>query len=190
VVVVGAGQQGLACVAAARLAGAEPVLAAGLAADSRRLELAERLGAGRTVESDREDLEAAVRHATGGEGASLVVLAAASPGLLAAAVRVARKRATIVAAGLGPGGVGDEVHRALIARHLTLKGVRGHQSATVREAIRLLESRLWPFGELGTHRVSLADADTGLELVGGEGRDAVHVTVSPKPDVVAADADI
>jgi aryl-alcohol dehydrogenase len=63
VVVIGAGSVGLAAIMAARVAGAATIIA--VDRDSRRLELAERLGATGTVEAG-DDLGRRLRRATGG----------------------------------------------------------------------------------------------------------------------------
>ena len=56
VVVQGPGQQGLACVVAAKAAGARTVISTGLARDRQRLDVAKKLGADHTIAVDEESL--------------------------------------------------------------------------------------------------------------------------------------
>ena len=58
VVVLGPGPIGLLCARMAALAGADPLIVAGLSADTPRLDTARRLGAVRTVDVETENLEA------------------------------------------------------------------------------------------------------------------------------------
>ena len=65
VVVQGPGQQGLACVIAAKAAGASTIICTGLTRDAHRLEAAKRLGADHIVMVDQEPLTDAVERITG-----------------------------------------------------------------------------------------------------------------------------
>ena len=88
--VIGVGQHGLACVAAARRCGSGTLVAVGRAGDQARLDAAVKLGADVIVDADREDWVAAVLAATDGLGADLLV--DTTPGatdILAGAVRSA-----------------------------------------------------------------------------------------------------
>ena len=80
VAVFGCGGVGCAAVAGARLAGATTII--GVDIDPRKLEWARDLGATQTVDSSREDPVAAVRAATGGFGADVVVEAVGRPEVL------------------------------------------------------------------------------------------------------------
>ena len=73
VVVQGPGQQGLACVVAAKNAGAATIISTGLARDAQRLEIAKKLGANYTIAIDEESLLDRVKEITDGRGADLVV---------------------------------------------------------------------------------------------------------------------
>jgi threonine dehydrogenase-like Zn-dependent dehydrogenase len=71
VLIQGPGQQGLACVIAAKAAGADCVIVSGLARDRERLAITKALGADRVVDVKKEDLEATKRVVTGGMGADV-----------------------------------------------------------------------------------------------------------------------
>jgi threonine dehydrogenase-like Zn-dependent dehydrogenase len=110
--------------------------------------------------------------------ADVVADVAGGPMTLATAVAVARKRATVlVAAGRS---ADPELVAAAIARHLAIKGVRGHRSDAVALAIRLIESGAYPLHELSTCQVGLHEVERALTAVGGEGRaEAIHAAVLP-----------
>jgi S-(hydroxymethyl)mycothiol dehydrogenase len=77
VAVFGCGGVGDAAIAGARLAGATTVIAVDL--DPRKLELARQFGATHVVDASQEDPVAAVRAATGGNGADVCIEAVGNP---------------------------------------------------------------------------------------------------------------
>src|SRR5713226_7203882 len=66
VLIQGSGQQGLACAFAARHAGAARIFVTGIGRDAQRLALAERFGAHRTIDVEKENVVEVVREETGG----------------------------------------------------------------------------------------------------------------------------
>src|SRR5256712_5176398 len=86
VVVLGQGVAGLLHTQLAKLSGARPVIA--VSRSAWKLELARRRNADRIVNSTREDAVAAVRDATAGRGADVVVDAAGDPALIAPAIEM------------------------------------------------------------------------------------------------------
>ncbi|MBV9170441.1 MAG: S-(hydroxymethyl)mycothiol dehydrogenase [Chloroflexi bacterium] len=77
VAVIGCGGVGCAAIAGARLAGATRII--GVDIDDRKLELAKKLGATHTVNSRTTDVVTAVKDATGGFGADVVIEAIGRP---------------------------------------------------------------------------------------------------------------
>jgi len=188
VVVQGPGQQGLACVVAAKLAGAARVVVSGLSRDARRLEVAKLLGADETVIVDGADaetraqaLEARVRETTGGRMADVVIEASSGgPETVAAAIRLARKRGTVVLCGEKHAPVSDFDAGAVVSRVLRVIGVRGHGYASVERALALIASRTVRLEAMCTDSYGLGDVDRAIRRLAGEaGSDAIHVTVSP-----------
>ena len=101
--VLGAGQRGIASVIAARAAGAGTIITTGLAADEHKLALAREFGADHTLVVDGDDAEDTVervREITGGEMADVVLeLTPMAAGPLTDALLSARHGGTVVLAG-------------------------------------------------------------------------------------------
>jgi threonine dehydrogenase-like Zn-dependent dehydrogenase len=78
VVVLGAGQRGLAAVVAAKAAGAEQIIVTGLSVDRHKLDLALELGAEHVIDVETEDTFSRVYELTDGECADVVLEVASS----------------------------------------------------------------------------------------------------------------
>lgn len=183
VVIQGPGQQGLACVVAAKEAGASRIIISGLStpSDKRRLSLARKLGADHTLEADQVDILEAVRELTNGEMADLVIdCASGGPETIVSAIHLARKAGRIVFGGRKFRPIPEFESDLLITRFLSVKGMRGHSFNSVEMAINIIASGKYPLDEMCTHVFSLDQVDKALHTVGGEGLpDAIHCTVDP-----------
>lgn len=177
ILIQGPGQQGLACVIAAREAGAACIMVSGLARDAKRLEIARKLGAQVTVDIESEDLVARVKDATGGEGADVVVNVSGGRGAVAQGIAVAGKRSTVVLAAPGS----EEISVGSVGRrNLVLKWAHGHSYASVELAIQMIASGKYPLDEISTHTFGLSQVDEAIKAVAGEGAPgAIHVSVIP-----------
>jgi threonine dehydrogenase-like Zn-dependent dehydrogenase len=177
ILIQGPGQQGLACVIAAREAGAACIIVSGLARDARRLEIARKLGAHVTVDVESDDLVARVKDATGGDGADVVVNVSGGRGAVAEGIAVASKRSTVVLAAPGS----EELNVGSIGRrNLTLKWAHGHSYASVELAIQMIASGKYPMEDISTHTFGLGQVDEAIKAVAGEGAPgAIHVSVIP-----------
>ena len=177
ILIQGPGQQGLACVIAAREAGAARIIVSGLARDARRLEIARKLGAHATVDIEAEDLIARVREETGGDGADVVVNVSGGRGAVAQGIAVAAKRSTVVLAAPGS----EEISVGSVGRrNLTLKWAHGHSYASVELAIQMIVSGKYPMAEISTHTFGLTEVADAIQAVAGEGAPgAIHVSVLP-----------
>jgi threonine dehydrogenase-like Zn-dependent dehydrogenase len=182
VVVQGPGQQGLACVVAAKAAGAQMVIVAGLARDEHRLGVATRLGADRIVAVDRESLSDVVTEVTGGALADLVidVSSGGASDVTNGALPLLRKRGKLLVAAYKRKPVDGFAIDAVIAGQLTVRGVRGHSFRAVELALRLMAQHTVDLELMSTHEFGLDGVDRALRLAGGELQDnAIHVTVAP-----------
>jgi threonine dehydrogenase-like Zn-dependent dehydrogenase len=183
VVIQGPGQQGLACVIAAKEAGASTIIVTGLGrpADRLRLAVAKKLGADHTIDVESEDLLQGVADITSGRMADVVVdCAAGGPATVTAAIRLARKRGTILLAAQKQTRLPEFDSDALISRFLTVKGMRGHSFEAVETAIRIIARGRYPLHEMCTHLFGLDQVDLALRSIGGTGLDdAIHMCIDP-----------
>jgi threonine dehydrogenase-like Zn-dependent dehydrogenase len=181
VVVQGPGQQGLACVIAAKEAGASCVILTGLSNDHRRLELAHRLGADYTIDIQKQDLLETVADITKGKMADLVIdCASGGPGTVVSAIQLARKRGRVILGGWKRRRIPEFDSDILISNFLTVKGLLGHSFQAVEMALQIIASGRYPLAEMCTHMFGLNEVDEALRTVGGEGQpDAIHCSVDP-----------
>jgi len=180
VLIQGPGQQGLACVAAAKAAGASLILISGLGSDEKRLKVAKALGADLTIDAEQESLEERVQSATGGRGVDLSIDAAGSEITIRNALRLTRRNGAVLFAAAPEFLPPDFSLRDLQARRLTLRPCRGHSYAAVETALEHIVSGRAPLYLMSTHRFKLAQTDLAIRSAGGEGAPgAIHVTVLP-----------
>ena len=183
IVVLGPGQRGLASVIAAREAGAGCIVVTGLAADERKLALARELGAHRTVNVEEEDAVQAVREATAGRMADVVVdVTAYATAAVNQAIDLARRGGTVVLAGTkGPKPIPDFLSDRIVVKELTLMGAFGVDYDNYERAIRLIESGKYPLERIHTHTLPLEEAERALRLLAREepGEEAIHIALVP-----------
>jgi threonine dehydrogenase-like Zn-dependent dehydrogenase len=182
VVVQGPGQQGLACVVAAKAAGASTVICTGLARDEHRLEVARRLGADHVVMVDREPLVEAVTRITNGAGVDLVidVSSGGASEVIGGALKIIRKRGKLLVAAYKHKLLAEFDLDAVIRQQMTVRGVRGHSYQAVELALDLMARKTIDLTPMSTHHFGLDEVDRALRIVGGEiAEPAIHVTVTP-----------
>lgn len=183
VVIQGPGQQGLACVVAAREAGAGCIIVTGLGTptDAVRLGLARKLGAHHTIDIEARDLLETVAEITGGRMADLVIDGASGgPETIVSALRLARKRGRVMLGGQKGRTVPDFPADLLVSRFLTVKGMRGHSWQSVEMALAAIASGRYPLADMSTHQFRLAETDAALQTLALRGRPhPIHCTVEP-----------
>lgn len=180
VVIEGPGHQGLACLVAARAAGAR-VVVTGTDGDALRLDTARRLGATATINVDEDDVVARVADLTAGRMADVVMdIAAVTTATIPLALRLVRNRGTVLLAGLKHfQAVEGFISDLVVFRQLSVLGAAGYTPASMRAAVAVLTSddvdRVALLGET----VTLDSLDDGLALLGRTDptRDAVHVSL-------------
>lgn len=181
VLVLGAGQRGLAAVIAARAAGAGTIIVTGLATDAHKLALAREFGADHTIVVDDVDTVNAVTEITDGELADVTLeLTPMATAPVADALLATRHGGRVVLAGLKGGQEVPLRTDLIINRALTVVGAFGVDARAYEEAIRIIESRRFPLEKLHTHTFGLDDTALAMATLAGETGDAaVHVSVHP-----------
>jgi 2-desacetyl-2-hydroxyethyl bacteriochlorophyllide A dehydrogenase len=138
VVVLGQGVAGLLHTELANLAGARPVVA--VSRSAWKLELARRRRADRVVDAAHEDAVAAVREATAGRGADVVIDAAGDPALIAPALEMLAPGGRLLVYGIDHRPVPGFTMFPLYYKELTVYGSRALTPDDVPPAIDLVAS--------------------------------------------------
>jgi threonine dehydrogenase-like Zn-dependent dehydrogenase len=181
VLVLGAGQRGLCCAAAARECGAEQVIVTGLDRDRTKLDLAPRFGATHTVVVDAGDTVEQVQALTGGAGVDVVIdTVPVATGPLADAVELLRVGGRLVLAGVRPADAGHFPIERFRIKQLEMVGVSGTSTEAVRRAVETIAAGTYPFQLLHTHVFPLSRAADAIRLLGESdpGQDPpIHIIV-------------
>ncbi|MGH8981551.1 MAG: zinc-dependent alcohol dehydrogenase [Acidimicrobiales bacterium] len=184
VLVLGAGQRGLAALMASKMAGAGTVFVTGLAKDAKKLALAEELGADYTINVEEENTVEKVMDLTDGVGADVVLeLTPIASAPVLDAIEAVRHGGRIVLAGLKGGKKIEISTDRLINKAITAVGAFGVDATAYVQAIQAIESGRFPLEKMHTHTFELADTVQAIDTLAGdvEGEDAVHVAICPKP---------
>jgi threonine dehydrogenase-like Zn-dependent dehydrogenase len=185
VLVLGAGQRGIAAVAASRAAGAGTIIITGLETDRHKLALARELGADVAIVVDGEggeDVVKRVEEITGGQMADVVLeLTPMAAGPVTDALLAARRGGRVVLAGLKGQREIPLKTDLIINRALTVRGAFGVDAKGMEDAIALIESRRFPLEKMHTHTFGLDDVALAIDTLGGEvpGENAIGVCVQP-----------
>lgn len=183
IVVLGPGQRGLACVIAAKEAGAARIIVTGLARDAGKLELARRFGATHAIDVEGENPVRAVREITDGAGADVVVdVTSYATEAVTQAVDMARRGGRIVLAGTkGPRPVEQFLSDRVVTKELTIYGAIGVDGASYARAVAAVERDWRDLAAMHTHTLGLEEAGRALDLLAGKvpGETAVHVALVP-----------
>jgi len=183
ILILGAGQRGLSCVIAARAAGAGQIIVTDLARASNKLDFALELGASAAIVADEQDVSERVLELTGGRGVDVVVdVTPVATQPIADALNVVRRGGTVVFAAVKGGPKVEIDPDQIMWNSITVKGVFTVDSASYREAIRLLERGGAPFERLHTATYPLDRAEEAILHLAGrtDGPPAVHVAIAPK----------
>ena len=186
VVILGAGQRGLASLIAAKAAGAGMTIMTGLSRDRHKLEMAKKLGADHVIDVETTDVRQAVRDLTQGELADIVLdLVPFATETVTDAVDIVRPGGTVVLAGVKGKNqtIRNLVTDTIITKSITIKGVLGKDSASYRQAVQILESQRYPLELLHTHCLPLERAADAIEILAGNRPDigGAPICVSLEP---------
>ncbi len=183
VLILGPGQRGLACVVAARAAGADRIIVTGLRRDAHKLAVARALGADHTLVVEDEDTRRRVKELTDGHGADVVieVTANATEPIAEALHHVALGGRIVLAGVKGFKSVPEFVSDLIVVKEATIFGAFGVTSPSYRAAIRLIESGTVPLERMHTHDFPLADAERAIQVLAGDvpGEESIHSCLVP-----------
>jgi len=183
IVILGPGQRGLTSVIAAREAGAGCIIVTGLARDARKLALAKEFGADVTIDIETQDAATAVREATGGRMADIVIdVTAYATDAVNQAVNLARRGGRVVLAGTkGATPVPDFFSDRIVVKELMILGAFGVDYPNYERAIRLIESGKYPLERMHTQTLPLTEAERALRLLAGHepAEEAIHIALVP-----------
>src|SRR5262249_29491589 len=136
---------GLLCAAMAKLAGAGEIVVIGTPLDTRRLQVAEQLGASATLGAKGEDVVAWTRSLRDGHGFDVVVDAAGVSATLKLAIDIVRPAGQISKVGWGPQPLNFSLD-PLVHKAVTLQGSFSHNWPIWERVICLLASRQLDLG--------------------------------------------
>ena len=179
VAVIGPGPIGLLAVQVARELGAQLVALAGTR--DGPLEIGRKFGADLAVNSREEDAVAAVRDATGGQGADIVLECSGSPSAVDDALRMAKRSGKVVLVGFFDRPVLADLNHAVM-NGLTIQTVRGEGAGSVARAVSLAGQGRLRTAELVTHHFGLDDVAEAFDTYAERRGDAIKVMLDVSED--------
>jgi L-iditol 2-dehydrogenase len=164
VAIIGPGPIGLLCAAMAKLAGAGELVVIGTAADTRRLKIAEQMGASATLGAKGEDVVAWTRSLRDGYGFDVVIDAAGVSATLKLAIDIVRPAGQISKVGWGREPLNFSLD-PLVHKAVTLQGSFSHNWPIWERVIRLLSTGQLDFGREFTRISPLAEWHDAFEAM-------------------------
>ncbi|MEB3236168.1 MAG: L-threonine 3-dehydrogenase [Candidatus Sericytochromatia bacterium] len=164
VLVMGCGPIGIMACAVAAAAGAAAVFAVDI--NPYRLEFARRMGATHTILSTEEDPVAAIRRATGGEGADVVCEMSGHPVAIRQAFEALAYAGRFSMLGLPSKPVELDIANGIVFKGATVHGIAGRRMyETWSQAMGLVGSGRVDLAQLVTHRLPLDAFDEAMSLM-------------------------
>jgi threonine dehydrogenase-like Zn-dependent dehydrogenase len=181
VLIMGPGQRGLACVIAARQAGAARIIVGGRGLRPWKLDLALRLGATDVVNTDGQSVVEVVRDVTDGAMADRAIDTtphAVRP--VEDCIDSLRSEGTLVLTANKEPAIPRFVAR-IIGQALTVKGAFSVSEWAKLQAVRVLSGGRLDLSGLHTHTLPITKLDQAMRILGGEveGQEPLHITVTP-----------
>lgn len=178
VVVIGSGIAGLLHVQLARLHGAAHVVATDIV--DYRLEAAQRFGADAAIHAE-EDLPARLRQINDGRLADLVIVCTGAVSAIRQALQSVERGGTVLFfAPTQPGiTIPISINELFWRNEITLTTSYAGSPADYRAALELIRSRSVRVSEMITHRLSLAEAGLGFQLVAAA-QASIKVIIEPQ----------
>lgn len=173
--IIGPGPLGLLHLQLLRAAGLSPIVVFGRRGDEKRLELARTVGADATLVADRKEAQEYTARLTDGVGMAVVIEAGGTAEAVQTALDIVGGAGAIATLGLARSTEIDAL--SVMRKNLLWVGVVASVRRHYVEAIRLIRTGKVQPDRLITHRMSLADAPSGLMAM----RDAEAVKIMFAP---------
>ena len=177
VLVIGSGITGLLHVQLAHASGASQVVATDIS--DYRLKAAERFGAEITLHAD-EDLPSYLRQVNQGRLAELVIVCTGAKSAIGQALGSVERGGTVLLfAPTDPGvNIPISINELFFRNDVTLTTSYAGSPADYQTALELIRAGTLPVHQMITHRLSLAEAGLGFQLVAGA-KDSLKVIIEP-----------
>lgn len=182
VLIQGPGQQGLSQTVICKQAGAALIIVTGTAKDTKRLEVAKKLGADVVIDISREDPLARIREVTGGKGVDVVLdcTAGAGPAPVLLGIEALKRKAGVMVVQGEMAEFPNFPIGKMTVKYVTVRSARGHSFRACELALQQLASKRFPLELITTHRFGLKDVDLAIRSVGGQGvPDVIHASLMP-----------
>ncbi len=178
VLVIGSGIAGLLHVQLARSLGATRVIATDI--NPYRLEAAKQYGADAAINAE-EDVPNRVCEVNEGCLADLVIVCTGAPSAIAQALQAVERGGTVLFfAPTGPGvTVPISINELFFRNDITLTTSYAGSPADYQAALELIRTGAVPVRQMITHRLGLAEAGSGFQLV-ADARDSIKIIIEPQ----------
>ena len=101
------------------------------------------------------------------------------------AIALARKKGMVILGGQKRKKIPEFDSDQIIAKFLTVKGMRGHSFESVELALQIIASDKHAIKQMGTHLLGLQQTDLALQTLVGNGLEgAIHMVVDPNVDLL------
>jgi len=175
VVVVGLGVTGQLHVQLAKARGAHPLI--GLTRSQWRRTMAEKLGADITVPSGGEGTRA-VREATGGRGADIVIECTGKIPVIAEAASMVRLGGTLLLFGITTATEGQLPFYQFYYKELSIINSRSAKGEDFPAAIDLVAREILRLDPLVTHVIPLAELDAAIRMIDSDSIDRMKIILA------------
>jgi L-iditol 2-dehydrogenase len=175
VVVVGSGMIGLLVIQVLKDKGTKDIVAVDV--DPRKLALAQRLGATRTLNPKEHDVQAAVRDVTGGRGADVSIEVVGHGDTVLTAIRILRKGGTVVLVGNLSPEVGLPLQE-VVSREISVLGSCA-SSGEIPECIDLLARGVVDVDPIISLKASLDEGPELFARLSGGDKTLMKVIIQP-----------
>lgn len=176
VAVVGSGPIGLFMVQTARAYGARKVILIG--SRDERLACGKKFGADLVLDYRKDDIPAAVRDATDGHGADVILEAVGHPTAWNIITSIFAPRARVAITGLFAGKTCDVLWDPLVVNNITVMTTVGAPNCW-EECVSLHERGLLSSDGIITHKLPLSNFVQGIEMARSRSEGAIKIILTP-----------